>query len=371
MKHIEKRWWNELFIRSEKGLLRSLSPNTAGIDFRSNDYLGFARDPSVQAKLSQRIAEAGGNISGATGSRLISGHTPSLEEAEAYIAGLHKAESALLFPSGYLANLALFSCLLKKDDILLADERIHRSVLDGWQLSGARRWKFQHNDLNDLERLLKKASGKVLIAVESLYSTEGDFAPLEPILALAEQYNAGVIVDEAHTMGVSGLGTITNQGWQNKVLATVVTYGKAMGASGAAVLGSRLLKNYLVNFASPLIYSTAVAPLQVLTIQNAYTHLEKYPELGRCLFDRIAHFRTSGVRSPSEEGSPIQVLAVPDPTRLKSVCEKLKASGFDVYPFLPPSVAPGNARLRICLHAFNTNEEITELSRQLNLLGYE
>jgi 8-amino-7-oxononanoate synthase len=221
--------------RAAQGLLRKLPLQQSLTDFCSNDYLGLSRSESLKIKVFEALQTYQGMPLGATGSRL--------------------------FNSGYTANLALFSCLPQKGDTIIIDELIHSSVIDGCRLSFANRVKFKHNNLQSLEEKIKKARGNCYVAVESVYSMDGDLAPLIEIAALCKTYGALLIVDEAHAFGVFGKGLVHLAGLTRDVFAVVITFGKALGAHGAAILGSQLLRSYLVNFARPFIYSNAIFKL--------------------------------------------------------------------------------------------------------------
>ncbi len=354
---------NRLEQRESEGILRKLKIGKASIDFCSNDYLGLTRDGDFQQKIMEIVLENSKSLMGSTGSRLISGNTETTMQVESFLAGTHGNESALLFPTGYKANLALFSCIAKKNDTVLVDEYIHRSVHDGCLLSNATKWKFKHNDLDHLESLLKKTKGNTLIAIESLYSMDGDFAPLEDITELASRYQANLIVDEAHAMGVFGKGLVYQNQLQSKIFATIATYGKAMGLNGAVVLGSRVLKEYLVNFASPFIYSTAASDFQSLSIRTSYKYLDEHPDLAITLQKNIEYFRSHQVHSISQEKSPIQIVQFPSSTKLRQAVTDLSAIDIETYPVFAPTVKPGLERLRICLHQFNSFTEIDRLCR--------
>ncbi|WP_318845825.1 pyridoxal phosphate-dependent aminotransferase family protein [Chryseobacterium sp. JV558] len=333
-----------------------------GIDFYSNDYLGLAKSKELQNILLQKITENPQLLSGSTGSRLISGNSDVANSVERLIAQKHQFESALLFPSGYNANLALFSTLPSRHDTVIVDEQIHRSVHDASQLSNAKKLKFKHNDLEDLENILKRQRGHCYIAIESLYSMEGDFAPVQEIAAIADQYKASLIVDEAHAFGVFGYGLIEKYELQKKVLATVVTYGKALGAHGAAILCNETVKSYLVNFASPFIYTTSAQDFQWVSIKTGYEFLDQHQELAKKLQDNIKIFRSRNLQSPSSEISPIQAILIPDNQKLKALQNTLSEEGFLTYAIYSPTVKPGSERLRICLHSFNTEEEIIKMT---------
>jgi 8-amino-7-oxononanoate synthase len=348
--------------RKEEGTLRVLKPKSEGIDFYSNDYLGLARNKELQNLLVKQIIENPQLLSGSTGSRLISGNSSIVIETENYIAKEHQYSSALLFSSGYNANLALFSTLSTRHDTIIVDDKIHRSVHDACKMSHAKKLKFKHNNLEDLEQILKRQNGNCYISIESLYSMDGDFAPIQEIAEIAEKYNAHLIVDEAHAFGVFGYGLVEKYQLQNKVLATVVTYGKALGAHGAAILSNDLIKSYLINFASPFIYTTSAQDIQWMSIKAGYKFLKENCELSIKLQKNIAIFLQQNLKTPSSESSPIQAIVIPDNDRLKILKETLLNEGFLTYAVFSPTVKEGTERLRICLHSFNTEEEIIGLT---------
>ncbi|GAA4165870.1 pyridoxal phosphate-dependent aminotransferase family protein [Chryseobacterium ginsenosidimutans] len=349
--------------RKEDGTLRILQPKSEGIDFYSNDYLGLARNKELQNLLVNQIIENPQFLSGSTGSRLISGNSSTIIETENYIAKEHNYSSALLFSSGYNANLALFSTLPTRHDTIIVDEKIHRSVHDACKMSHARKLKFKHNDYQDLEQILKRQTGNCYIAIESLYSMDGDFAPIQEIVEIAEKYNAHLMIDEAHAFGVFGYGLVEKHQLQDKIMATVVTYGKALGTNGAAILTNDTIKSYLINFASPFIYTTSAQDVQWMSIKTGYEFLKANSELSIKLKKNIRVFRQQNLRTPSYEKSPIQAIVIPDNDRLKMVKETLLYEGFLTYAVFSPTVKEGSERLRICLHSFNTEEEIIQLAK--------
>lgn len=347
--------------RKADGILRSLRIPVQGIDFYSNDYLGLARDQEVHHSLLLQIQEQPSLLSGSTGSRLISGNTSEITETEKFIADQHQYEAALLFQSGYNANLALLSTLPNRHDTIIADELVHRSIHDACKMSNAKKIKFRHNDLEQLEEKLKQHKN-CYVVIESLYSMDGDLAPLQEIAELSEKYSASLIVDEAHAFGVFGYGLVAEHQLQYKVLATVITYGKALGAHGAAILTQELVKNYLINFASPFIYSTSSQDLQWRIIKNNYSYLKKHNRIHH-LKENIRIFRTQGLQTISSKNSPIQAVIIPDRSLLKEIQQNLLERGFLTYAVYSPTVKEGSERLRICLHSFNTQEEIIELTQ--------
>ncbi|REC61671.1 pyridoxal phosphate-dependent aminotransferase family protein [Chryseobacterium pennae] len=356
------RFEETLYKRKQEGILRTLKPKAEGIDFYSNDYLGLAQSKDLQRIMLEKIHESPQLLSGSTGSRLISGNSRVAESAEIFIAEKHRFRAALLFASGYTANLALFSTLPARHDTIIVDEQIHRSVHDACKMSNARKLKFRHNDPGHLERILKKQEGHCYIAVESLYSMEGDLAPLKEIAELAKKYEASLIVDEAHAFGVFGYGLVNKYGLEDQVTANVITYGKALGAHGAVILCHDSIKSYLVNFASPFIYTTSAQDFQWMRIKEGYNFLENHQDLLLQLQENIKIFRNQRVESPSSETSPIQAIIIPDNEKLKSLQKALSGEGFLTYAIYSPTVKEGTERLRICLHHFNTEPEIIRLT---------
>ena len=357
---------HKLKLRADKGNLRSLKIPEQGIDFFSNDYMGLARNSVIHKQLAEEIYADPSILGGATGSRLISGNSYEKMQAEQEIAALHGYTAGLLFDSGYLANLALLSALPGRGDTIIMDERIHRSVHDGARLSAAQKWKFRHNDLNSLEDKLRRAGGQIYVVVESLYSMDGDFAPLNELVVLTRRYEAALIVDEAHAFGVFGYGLVHQYGLQKYIFATVITYGKALGSHGAAVLGDKVLKSYLVNFASPFIYSTACPDLFVRHIRLGYTFLNTHSELSAQLKRRVAYFGQKKIPSVSDPMSPIQAVIIPQHKVLIHLQQQLQKKGLQTYAVHSPAVQEGQERLRICLHQYNTEEEIDLLTAEIN-----
>ncbi|SEI55367.1 8-amino-7-oxononanoate synthase [Dyadobacter sp. SG02] len=348
--------------RQEQGILRKLRTRQPGVDFYSNDYLGLASCNACHEMLLASLADNPQWLRGATGSRLVSGNSAFIVSVEDFIANEHQTERALLFPSGYMANLALFSCLPKRNDTILLDEFVHRSVLDGCRLSPGKKMRFQHNDLDHLENRLAKTPGKCWIAVESLYSMEGDFAPLGELVRLAERFGASLVVDEAHAMGVFGHGLVCDAQLQERVFATVVTYGKAMGAHGAAILSNQTVVDYLVNFAAPFIYTTGQPDLFAATIRNNYEFLKMNPGLREVLQNRITCFSAAGLPTLSATASPIQSIPFPGADRLTAAREMLESQSLFAFAVRSPTVKAGSERLRVSLHAFNTPAEIRQLT---------
>ncbi|WP_375444023.1 aminotransferase class I/II-fold pyridoxal phosphate-dependent enzyme [uncultured Fibrella sp.] len=367
---LTERLETDIVERKQLGLFRSLTVAESAIDFTSNDYLGIGRSGTLHDQLAQASTSLTRN--GATGSRLLAGHTYLADAVEADLANFYSAETALLFNAGYMANLGLLSCLPQRGDTLITDELIHASLIDGARLSKANRLRFAHNNLTDLEAKLHEAcaqGGQVFVVIESLYSMDGDEAPLPQIAALCRFFDAALIVDEAHASGVygpNGAGLVVAHGLQEQVLARVHTFGKALGVHGAAVLGSALLRTYLINTARSFIYATALPPHDLLAIQLAHALVSAEPERARILHERVAYFREKSRRVAPEavwlaSSSPIQGLVVAGNAAVRRVAAAAQAAGFDVRPIVSPTVAVGQERIRICLHTYNTEAEIDGL----------
>lgn len=348
---MKSKFQKRLQDRQEKGSLRSLLSFDGLADFWSNDYLGLARIPHAV------------ELTGSTGSRLISGNSAAVEAIEQQVAAHFQNESALIFNSGYDANLGLFSALPQKGDTILYDELVHASVRDGIRLSFANAYSFKHNDPADLKRKLEKAQGSVFVAVESLYSMDGDLAPLVEINRLCREYDAFLIVDEAHSGGVfgeEGKGWCHELGIQDEVFIRLFTFGKAYGAHGAAVCCSEEVRQYLVNFARSFIYTTA-PPVSFYEHILRQIELSKPEELRTQLQQNIIQFASQIPSRISSPRSPIQIVACSDPEACKLKAAALQQAGFAVKAILPPTVPAGTQRLRFCIHAFNTVEEIDRL----------
>ena len=261
-------------VREQKGTLRALQRHDGLVDFFSNDYLGFASDMSI-ARLSKDADEEFRLKNGSTGSRLLSGNSLAHEELERELEIHFKSDSALLFNSGYDANIGLLSAVLQRNDSVFFDRLSHASIRDGISLSTASSYGFEHNDMDDLAKKISKGRSKTghnYVVVESVYSMDGDEAPLKALVEFCQSENLYLIVDEAHATGVfgeKGEGLTVSQGLEEFVFARIHTFGKAMGCHGAAVLGSRELRDFLINFARSFIYTTAMPPREVLSIKSS------------------------------------------------------------------------------------------------------
>lgn len=371
---------SEVFIKERleerrlAGMYRQLKPDSSLVDFCSNDYLGFARSAILKQKTDEEIVNNGLVFNGSTGSRLLSGNSTYAENLEREIAKAHKSEAGLLFNSGYDANIGLFSSVPQRGDTIIHDELIHASIIDGARLSYANRYSFKHNDLDSLESKLKQAKGICYVAIESVYSMDGDIPAIEDILKLTEKHKANLIVDEAHAVGLFGLGLVNLLNVEDRVFARLVTFGKALGCHGAVVLGSNLLRDYLINFARSFIYTTASPPHQLASVKMAYLMLQKSANEAEALKNNIAIFRQKimpNVVAPLiESKSAIQCVLLKGNEQAKKAANSLQDAGLDVRPILSPTVPSGSERIRICLHAFNTGEEISLLTDTINQLTH-
>lgn len=359
--------------RIQSNSLRTLKTQSAFYDFSSNDYLGFANSEYLKEKLASYLIQNPSYQLGATGSRLISGNTAFIEDLESDIANFHKAEAGLIFNSGYDANIGLLSSIAQRGDTIITDELIHASIIDGARLSLANRYIFKHNDLDSLEEKLKNSNGNIFIVTESVFSMDGDFAPIKEINQLAKKYNAHLIIDEAHATGVFGdfgAGIINELGLENDIFARVHTFGKALGCHGAIVLGSKDLRTYLINFARSFIYTTALPFHSLASIKLAYQYLKTSPALAQ-LKSNIDLFRTSAkaLKIPLiDSESAIQCIILSGNEHCKKSAQQLQDKGFEVKAILSPTVAEGKERLRICIHAAHNPTEINNLLLQLSIL---
>jgi len=366
--------------RQANNALRQLPAGKNQVDFASNDYIGFAHNENLFHLTHQYLLAHNIKTNGATGSRLISGNHYLYEVTENCIAQFHQAEAALIFNSGYDANVGFFSCVPQRNDIILYDELCHASIRDGIQMSHAKAYKFQHNDTEDLSRLLQKLQTlnvkrqTVYIVTESVFSMDGDSPHIEALTQLAQKYNAYLVIDEAHALGVfgeQGEGLVQSSGLQEQVFARIMTFGKGLGCHGAAILGSAELKSYLVNFARSFIYTTGLSPHSVATILVSYQHLAKEKETLALLKNNIIFFNQEKLRLGLKpmfvySKSAIQSAIIPGNDTVKHIATQLEQQGFDVKPILSPTVPEGQERLRFCLHSYNSQAEISNVLELLS-----
>ncbi|TVZ15833.1 aminotransferase class I/II-fold pyridoxal phosphate-dependent enzyme [Maribacter sp. MAR_2009_72] len=368
--------------RKEEDTFRQLTSMSGLIDFLSNDYLGFANNETLFSKTFQVLLNEGIASNGSGGSRLLSGNHKLYGQLEPLLANFYKAGEALVFNSGYDANLGLFSAVPQRGDIIFYDECVHASIREGIRMSNAKSYSFLHNDLSSLKDRIAlnlarndQKDSMVYVATESVFSMDGDSPDLKAFADYTKTNGYHLIVDEAHAGGVlgkNGEGLVAKLGLQEDVFARTITFGKAFGCHGAAVLGSNELKVFLVNFAKPLIYTTGLTPHTLATILTAHTffnELSKEPKVR--LAENIAYFKDQVKAYKLNDyfiasDTAIQCCVVPGAKKVKTVSKKLLDKGFHIKAIVSPTVAEGQERLRICLHSFNSKEEIGLLLKLLS-----
>jgi 8-amino-7-oxononanoate synthase len=355
---------SKLDARAADSALRRLQVRGDLIDFCSNDYLGMVHGKKIQ------LPEGKDYAHGSTGSRLLAGHSKLAEEVEEEIAAFHEGAAALVFNSGYDANIGLLSAIPQKGDTILYDQLSHASLRDGIRLSFANSYGYAHNDLNVLEQKLKQATGQIFVVTESVFSMDGDMAPIQDMISLCERYGAHLIVDEAHGIGLigdRGEGLVQSLGVQDSIFARIYTYGKAPGVHGAAVVGSKRLKDYLINFARSFVYTTALPEVSLAAIRESYkifpTMMEERKQLGKL----VAQFQAEEIiYQKLKSNTAIQGVVIPGNDAVGRLAYQLQAAGLDVRAIRYPTVPNGAERLRIVLHAYNTEEEVKLMGKAIN-----
>lgn len=373
MQKLPKSLVTKLEKRKSEKTFRSLETTAGLIDFTSNDYLGFAENETLFSKTFQLLLSENIAQNGASGSRLLSGNHKLYGILESLLTTFYTADAALVFNSGYDANMGLFSAVPQRGDLILYDELIHASIREGIRLSNAKSYHFSHNDMDSLKDkiALNKAQlgtdANVYIVTESVFSMDGDTPDLKALADYASKNQYHLIVDEAHAVGLHGInggGIISQLKLEKKIFARTVTFGKAFGCHGAAVLGSGDLKDYLVNFAKSLIYTTALTPHTLATIITAH---EFFTEIGKTevaqLTSNIAYFKkeikAQGLQKHFIAGeSAIQSCIISGVGKTKTVAVKLTDKGFGIKVILSPTVPEGQERLRFCIHSYNSKEEL-------------
>ena len=377
MKRFPKSLSDRLTQRIESHSLRKLGIPNNLIDFSSNDYLGLSRSEIVFNQTHEYLIQSNLKNNGATGSRLLSGNHKLYVETEDCIAQFHQSEAALIFNSGYDANVGFFSAVPQRNDIILYDELCHASIRDGILLSNAKAYKFNHNDFEDLEKIIvRNPNATLYIVTESVFSMDGDCPNMEELVALSDKYNCFLVIDEAHALGVfgeNGEGLVQMLGLENHIFARIMTFGKGLGCHGAAILGSEELKSYLVNFARSFIYTTGLSPHAVAAILVAYQSLGSDKKSIHELKQNIIYFNQQLVLMGLKQlfvrsKSAIQSAIIPGNENVKRIAGELQKNGFDVKAILSPTVPAGQERLRFCLHSFNSKEEIGVVLQLLSKL---
>lgn len=359
---------------ARKERLRRLVPRT-GIDFSSNDYLALATAPRLRDAVIAALER--GTPIGAGGSRLLRGNCPEHEALEETAALFFGAERALFFGGGYVANFALLTTLPQKGDLLLLDALVHASVHEGARAGRAEWQSFAHNDVGAVESAIRfwraaGNTGQIFVAVESLYSMDGDFAPLADLVGLAERHDAFLIVDEAHATGVygpQGRGLAAAYEGRGNIIA-IHTCGKALGVAGALVTGPRILRDFMVNRCRPFIYATAPSPLTAIAVQEALSILADEPERRKRLAGLVdlanREIAARGIAKAS--GSQILPVIIGDNGPAMALAAALQARGFDIRGVRPPTVPEGTARLRISL---TLNVDAADVHAMLEALAEE
>ncbi|SEK88202.1 8-amino-7-oxononanoate synthase [Aquimarina amphilecti] len=374
MNGFPKKLEQKLKDRQGDKALRSLPKQHSIIDFSSNDYIGFSSSRLIFDNTHKILREKGIHQNGATGSRLLSGNHQLYTDTETMLTEFHNAEAALIFNSGYDANVGFFSSVPQRGDIILYDEFIHASIRDGIRMSNAKSYKFKHNDFANLRTKLSSVrvefrnEQEVYIVTESVFSMDGDIPDLALYAKFCKENKCHLIVDEAHAVGVfgnKGVGLIQELGLEHQVFARINTFGKGLGCHGAVILGSLALKSYLVNFARSFIYTTGLPPHSLATIQTAYQELKITSDIDK-LHSNIQFFnhKIATIKLKPrfiDSNSAIHCCVISGNEKVKVVAQNLQVNGFDVKPILSPTVPEGKERLRFCLHSYNTKEEIAEV----------
>lgn len=369
--------------RKESGLLRTLRPvsyrqagriRVAGreyIDFSSNDYLGLSGHPLLAAAGKNALDEFGASSSG---SRLLSGDLELHHQLEEKVAKFKNKEAALIFNSGYQANLGIISSLFGKGDCIFSDRLNHASIIDGIALSGAKSFRFQHNDCAHLESLLKEERAKfakALIITESVFSMDGDICPLNDLVKLKEKYNCMIFIDEAHSTGIfgkNGSGIAELEGLEEKVDFIMGTFSKALGSFGAYLATSQEVVDYLINTSRSFIYSTALPPAVIASNIASIELIKDEPWRRVELLGSARYLRESLVKRGFKVlgGSQIIPVVIGDNDSTVELAARLREAGYWVLPIRPPTVPAGQARLRFSLTVHHTKELLERLINDIS-----
>ncbi|MBS4193279.1 8-amino-7-oxononanoate synthase [Bacillus sp. FJAT-49705] len=376
-------WFHqELQLIEEKGLKRKLRAFSTGNEsevimdgkkfllFSSNNYLGLATDIRLRKKAAEGISKYG---TGTGGSRLITGNFVIHEQLECEIANLKETEAAIVFSSGYLANIGVISSVMKKRDIIFSDAWNHASIIDGCRLSQANTIVYEHADMVDLERKLSQSSGdgKKLIVTDGVFSMDGDIAPLPEIVALAKKYSAYIMVDDAHATGVlgsDGRGTADYFGLKDEIDFTVGTLSKAIGAEGGFVATSSIGKNYLLNNARSFIFQTGLSPSAIEAAREGISIIQNEPERRDQLLKNAQYLHLELEKSGFivwGGDTPIISLLIGDSHEAIQFSEKLMDEGIFIPAIRPPTVPKGSSRLRITVMATHTMEQLNTVINKI------
>lgn len=378
----------ELQLIEEKGLTRKLRSFSNGNEseviingkkfllFSSNNYLGLATDFRLKKKASEGISKYG---TGAGGSRLTTGNFVIHEQLESEMADFKKTEAAIVFSSGYLANIGVISSVMKAGDSIFSDAWNHASIIDGCRLSQAKTIVYEHTDMVDLEQKLRQShgDGKKLIVTDGVFSMDGDIAPLPEIVALAKEYNAYIMIDDAHVTGVlgtDGRGTADYFGLKDEIDFTVGTLSKAIGAEGGFVATSAIAKNYLLNNARSFIFQTGLSPSAIEAGREGISIIQNEPERREQLLNNAKYLRLKLGESGfvvNEGETPIISLLIGDSREAVQFSEKLMDEGVFIPAIRPPTVPKGSSRLRITVMATHTMEQLNTVINKMKKIGKE
>ncbi|GLQ35796.1 8-amino-7-oxononanoate synthase [Amylibacter marinus] len=365
---------DRLDLLAAKGRLRALIP-AGGVDFASNDYLGFSQNADLRAHVADAVARGVGL--GAGGSRLLRGNDPEHEALETEAAAFFGTERALYMGGGFMANMALFSTLPRGDDLVLYDELIHASAHEGMRLGRASCQAFDHNDIDHADSLIKAwraggGRGRIWLAFESVYSMDGDRAPIADLVDLAARYDAALVGDEAHASGIFGdAGRGLLQAYEGQVdMVSLHTCGKALGGMGGLICGDTALIDTLINRARSFIFATAPAPINAATVRGALKLLQSSDAPSAQLLDHVAFAQdilrdTCGIVGSDSQIIPV-IIGADQPTM--DIAARLQARGFDIRGIRPPTVARGTSRLRISI---TLNASRTDITAMANALAQE
>lgn len=352
--------------RKENNLLRVLSPRNEGLDFSSNDYLGLSNHPRLKEAARIAVDKFG---TGSSASRLLSGDTPLHHELEDKAARFKGKESALLFNSGYQANVGIISALLGKGDAIFSDKLNHASIIDGMLLSGADIFRFHHNDSVHLEFLLEKHARRFrncLIVTETVFSMDGDLAPIGELVKLKEKYNCRIMVDEAHATGIfgkNGTGMAEESVMTERIDFIMGTFSKALGSFGAYLACSEQVKSYLINTCRSFIYSTSLPPSVIAANIESLELVQEEHFRRKELLQNADYFRNElkGLGLEVRGSSQIVPLILGESEKAITLSTRLQERGYRVLPIRPPTVPAGEARLRFSLNYEHSKEMLGEL----------
>jgi len=368
--------------RGEDNLLRVLRPAISRgeglrksngkecIDLASNDYLGFSTHPKLKQAAKEVIEKLG---VGSSASRLLSGDLDIYHSLEEEVAGFKGKEKALIFNSGYQANLGIISAIYSRGDVIFSDKLNHASIIDGIVLSGVKLFRFRHNDSNHLEQLLKEQRKKfkqALIVTESIFSMDGDKPRLKELVGLKEKYNCKLMVDEAHATGIfgsNGAGIVEEEGVSEKVDLIMGTFSKALGSFGGYIACSKVLVEYLINTARSFIYSTALPPAVIAANLASLKLIKEEPKRRKDLISNSDYFRAKlkDLGFKVKGSSQIVPIIISDNQRIVKISQELEKKGYWALPIRPPTVPVGESRLRFSLTVNHSKEILEELIKDM------